>query len=86
MWVDTKDCVPIIDGEYWVQTVYGDVKPMTYTFEGGWNTSYVDKKLYDKYAMNDGYITRWHKVDNPPAIPKEWKESYYLNLTEKEKE
>lgn len=85
MWIDTRDCTPIADGEYWVQTVYGDVTPMTYTYEGGWNTRYDDKgKLQSKYAMNDGYIARWHKVDYPEPIPKKWKESYYKKLAREE--
>ena len=87
MWVDTNDCMPIADGEYWVQTVYGDVKTLAYTYEGGWNTHYEeDGKLHDKYAMNDGYVVRWHKVDYPPAVPKEWKERYFQTLERKEGE
>ena len=86
MWVNSIDCKPIADGEYWVQTVYGDVMPLTYTYEGGWNTSYRDGKLRNKYAMKDGYIARWHKVDYPEPVPKEWKESYFKNLIRKENE
>lgn len=87
MWIDTIDCVPIADGEYWVQTVYGKITTMTYTYEGGWNTQYINGKLDNKYAMpNDGYIARWHKVDYPPAIPKEWKERYFQKLERKENE
>lgn len=77
MWVDTRECVPIADGTYYVQTVYGDVTAMQYTYEGGWNTHYDNGKLYDKYAMNSGYVARWHKVDYPPAVPQAWKEEYY---------
>lgn len=88
MWIDTIDCVPIADGEYWVQTVYGDVSTMSYTYEFGWNTSYRDDGTpNNKHAMeNDGYIARWHKVDYPPAIPKEWKERYFQKLERKENE
>lgn len=86
MWIDTRDCVPIADGSYWVQTVYGDVTPMSYTYEYGWNTSYGDNgEPNNKYAMNDGYIARWHKVDYPPAVPQEWKDSYFNNVVVKEK-
>lgn len=84
MWVDSTDCVPIADGQYWVQTVYGDVKSLEYTYEGGWNTHYDNGKLYNKFAMNDGYVARWHKVDYPPAVPQEWKERYFKELERKE--
>ena len=78
MWIDTRDCEPIADGSYWVQTIYGDVTSMSYTYEYGWNTSYGDnEEPNNKYAMNDGYIARWHKVDYPPAVPQEWKDSYF---------
>ena len=84
MWVDCKDFEPLMDGKYWVQTVYSDVKALEYTHEGGWNTHYSDGLLYDKYAMNDGYIVRWHKVDLPPAVPEELKEGCYRELVRKE--
>lgn len=80
MWVDSKDCVPLMDGRYWVQTVYGAIEPLEYTHEGGWNTYKVDGKLFDKYAMPNRYIVRWHKVDYPPAIPEEWKKKYFREL------
>jgi hypothetical protein len=76
MWIDTRDCVPLTDGEYLVQTIYGEVKPLDYTHEGGWNTHYEGDKLFGAYAIRNDYVARWYKVDNPPAVPKAWKEEY----------
>lgn len=76
MWIDTRECVPLADGEYIVQTVYGDVKPMNYTHEGGWNTHCEGGVLYDANAMDNLYIVRWHSVTTPKAVPSEWKEEY----------
>lgn len=84
MWVDCKECEPLMDGEYWVQTVYGRVIPLRYTYKYGWNTHISDGVVYNKYPMNDGYIIRWHKVDLPPAVPDDLKESYYKSLMRKE--
>ena len=40
MWIDTRDCVPLTDGYYLVQSVYGEITGFMYTHEGGWNTRY----------------------------------------------
>ena len=77
MWIDTRECVPLVDGEYYVQTVYGDVKGMYYTHEGGWNThKEPDGTVYTENAINDGYVVRWCKIVAPPSVPTEWKEEY----------
>ena len=77
MWINARECVPLADGQFYVQTVYGDVKPMSYTNEGGWNThTEPDGAVYKENAINDGYIARWYMVDTPPSIPTEWKEEY----------
>lgn len=76
-WVDTKDCLPLLDGVYLVQTVYGEVTAMNYTFDGGWNTHRdMDGNLSDESAMPDTYVARWHQCDTPKAVPKEWKEAH----------
>lgn len=77
MWIDTRECVPLADGEYYVQTVYGGVKTMYYTYEGGWNTHRdPDGTLHTKNAINDGYVCRWCKVEAPPTVPTEWADDY----------
>ena len=79
MWINARECVPLADGQFYVQTVYGDVTPMSYTHEGGWNTHIEpDGTVYKENAINinEGYIARWCMVDTPPSIPTEWKEEY----------
>ena len=76
MWIDTRDCVPLLDGEYIVQTVYGRVTSMNYTHKAGWNTHYADGVLNDENAMDNLYVVRWHSTTSPKAVPKEWKEEY----------
>ena len=77
MWIDTRDCVPLADGEYMVQTVYSRVTGMNYTHEAGWNTHRdEDGTLHKENAMNDGYVVRWHQMMMPMAVPKEWLEEY----------
>ena len=81
MWIDTRECVPLADGEYYVQTVYGGVKTMYYTYEGGWNTHRdSDGALYKENAIDDGYVARWCKVETPPSVPTEWKEEYWKGV------
>ena len=77
MWTDTKDCVPLTDGNYLVQTVYGDVASMLYTTAGGWNT-HIDQNgvLCDESAIEDGYVARWYDVPTPPEVPQAWYEEY----------
>lgn len=78
MWVDTRECVPFKDGEYIVQTIYGDVGTMQYTFEGGWNTHRDENgKVQAGYRLeNDGYIARWFLPPTPPTIPESWVDEY----------
>lgn len=81
MWIDTRECVPLADGAYYVQTVYGDVKTMSYTHEGGWNTHREPENvLYAENAINDGYVVRWCSVETPPPVPTEWKEEYWKGV------
>lgn len=77
MWIDTRECVPLTDGEYLVQTVYGKVSPMLYTYEGGWNT-FVDNKgeLNNTNAFDNLYVVRWFTAIKPDDVPKEWYEEY----------
>lgn len=78
MWIDSKECVPFKDGEYLVQTVFGDVRPLMYTFEGGWNTHRDEngKVQADNRMENDGYIARWFLPPTPPTIPEAWVDEY----------
>ena len=80
MWIDTRDCVPLTDGEYSVQTVYGDVCVMSYTREGGWNTHYEDGKLITKNAIRDMYVARWFEIPQPKEVPEEWFNEYMADL------
>ena len=76
-WTDTQNCVPLIDGEYMVQTVFGKVTCMNFTPEGGWNTHEdVDGYIDTESAMNDGYVVRWYFMETPPAIPKLLEKEY----------
>lgn len=79
MWVDSRECVPFKDGEYLIQTIYGDVRSMLYTFEGGWNTNrnaLTGEVMTENRIENDGYIARWFLPPTPPAIPEEWVDKY----------
>lgn len=83
-WVDTKNCVPLIDGDYIVQTVYGRTVTMSYTFEGGWNThKNGEGELEADNAMNDGYVARWFAVEKPKPIPTEWMNEYWKGVIER---
>ena len=78
MWIDTRDCVPFIDGEYMVQTINGRVTSMNYTSEAGWNTHYDnDGKLCKDNAVIGTYVVRWLDAPKPKAIPKEWVDEFY---------
>ena len=73
MWIDTRECVPLEDGFYLVQTVTGEVIGYEYTHEAGWNTHYDDEgHLHDKNAIEDTYIARWYKATKPKPVPDEW--------------
>lgn len=77
MWIDTRDCVPLTDGEYVVQSVFGDVHGMNYTPEGGWNTHKgEDGTLYNERAIDGLYVARWYSIPSPKAVPVEWLEDY----------
>lgn len=74
MWIDTRDCVPLMDGTYMVQTVTDEVTTMDYTAEGGWNTYYdrVDGKLQGEDLDPTGvYIVKWYKLPAPQKVTKE---------------
>ena len=73
-WVDTRNCVPLVDGYYLVQTVYGDITGYQYTVEGGWNTRYniIDGKLSADSAIENTYVARWYLAKAPDKIPQEW--------------
>lgn len=77
MWIDTRDCVPLTEGEYIVQTVYGRVCHMNYTTEGGWNTHKdADGTLYTENAIEDLYVARWFDIPTPREVPEIWLEEY----------
>lgn len=73
-WVDTRNCVPLVDGYYLVQTVYGDITGYQYTVEGGWNTRYniTDGKLSADSAIENTYVARWYLAEAPDKVPQEW--------------
>lgn len=76
-WTDTQNCVPLIDGEYLVQTIYGKVTCMGFTPEGGWNTHRDwTGKISTESAINDGYVVRWYFAERPPAVPALRKKEY----------
>ena len=86
MWTDTRNCVPLEDGEYYVQTVYGKVTTMSYTHEAGWNTHYDSEgNLCDRSAIEDLYVVRWFSVPKPKAVPTEWMDEYWEDYKRKEK-
>lgn len=78
MWINSKERVPFKDGEYLIQTVFGDVRSLMYTFEGGWNTHRDENgKVNTNNRMeNDGYIARWFLPPTPPTIPEAWVDEY----------
>lgn len=77
MWIDSRDCEPLKDGEYVVQKASGVVQPMHYTEEGGWNTHRTTEGvLCDKYKLTKT-VVRWFEVPSPPKdIPEEWVEDW----------
>lgn len=76
MWIDMRECVPLADGTYLVQTVFGEVAPIHYTTEGGWNTHKDEKGLHNDRAIDETYVARWYSVETPAAVPAEWTEAY----------
>ena len=77
MWVDTRDCVPLMDGCYLVQTVYGEIEGYKYTANGGWNTYYDrDGKLHTDHAIERTYVARWLYTEAPDEVPTEWVDEF----------
>lgn len=74
MWIDTRECVPLEDGCYLVQTIFGEVTGMDYTHRGGWNTRYLSGsgEYYGDSAIESTYVARWYRAEKPQAIPDEW--------------
>ena len=69
MWIKTTDCEPLEDGAYMVQTKYGKVGSMLYTFKGGWNTYYtLDGELKTMNKIESDYIVRWFDLPKPPEL------------------
>lgn len=77
MWIDTRDYVPIKDGTYLVQTVFGELLGLDYTLQGGWNTKY-DKHglLMMNSAIAYTYVARWYEAEKPDEVPEEWQAEY----------
>lgn len=73
MWIDTRDCVPLEDGYYLVQTVFGEITGYSYTHKAGWNTRYDHHgNLCAKSAIENSYVARWYSTAKPMPIPEEW--------------
>lgn len=72
MWINTREETPTKDGSYVIQTIFGEVLPMSYTVYYGWNT-YTN--AYE-HPLNDGYVARWFDAPEPPEVPKEWRKEY----------
>lgn len=82
MWIDTRDYVPIADGTYLVQTVFGELLGLKYTLQGGWNTDYdKDGNLRDESAVAYTYVARWYEAEKPEAVPEEWLDEHLENYT-----
>ena len=82
-WIDTRNCVPLIDGEYLIQSVFGNVTSMNYTLDGGWNTHYdKDGTLRNENVIADTYVARWYFAPTPPKVPALW-EKEHLDRKEK---
>ena len=86
MWIDTRDSVPLADGRYMVQTVYGKVGTMLYTHEYGWNT-FISKygKVNNDKSIDNLYVVRWFLVPPPAAVPAEWFTEYWADVERREK-
>ena len=77
MWIDTRECVPLEDGFYLIQTVFGEINGYSYTNAGGWNTRYTfDGKLSDKSVIENSYVARWYKAERPAPVPEEWENEH----------
>lgn len=79
-WIDTRNCEPLEDGTYLIQTIFGEIRGYSYTLKGGWNTHYTNKgELVDDSAINDGYVVRWLLAKKPPVVPVEREDEYMDN-------
>lgn len=84
MWIDTRDCVPLTDGYYLVQSVYGEITGFMYTHEGGWNTRYDrNGNLSADSAIEDTYVARWYDAEQPKEVPTEWVDEHIAELGKK---
>lgn len=83
MWVDTRKRKPAEDGQYFIQTVYGDVSTILYTKERGWNT-YRDSNgwVHGEKPLNDSYVVRWYEIPAPPTVPDEWLKEHRKEMLE----
>lgn len=73
MWIDTRDCEPLVDGEFMVQMTSGSVQSLSFTPDGGWNTHYdCNGVLHDDWAINPVAVARWFSVPTPEPVPEEW--------------
>lgn len=78
MWIDTRDCIPLADGYYLAQTVYGEVTGFSYTLKGGWNTRYDHHGvLQADSAVENTYVARWFDAPKPKAVPEEWVDEHF---------
>ena len=76
-WIDTRTSEPTKDGTYFVQMAGGYLAGLSYTTEGGWNTSYdTYGELQTEAAMSSVSVVRWFDAPQPPEIPKAWREEW----------
>jgi len=84
-WINTRECVPLTDGYYLAQTVYGEITGFMYTHAGGWNTRYdLDGNLCDASAIESTYVARWYMAEAPEEVPQEWVDEHLNNFYRKE--
>lgn len=84
MWIDTRECVPLSDGTYLVQTVYGEITSFSYTHEAGWNTHYnTHGVLCADSAIEDTYVARWYETEKPKPVPEAWVDEHTENYKRK---
>ena len=77
MWINAKECVPIADGFYLVQTVFSEITGLKYTLKGGWNTDYDrDGNLSADSAIAYTYVARWYEAEKPDDVPDEWTQEH----------
>lgn len=77
MWVDARNCEPLNEGEYMIQTVFGDVRAMSYTPEYGWNTCTLsDGSVCNENRVRSSYIARWLSVPTPNTVPEKWLDEF----------